>query len=141
MANSHFCSQTCVDDIDAQAPMILEVPQGHGTFKSVAEQFKSSWRHGTSIPAVRHVYKIVGSQTSVAAYAAYRNAVEARGQFVASGRSPGNENRRWHGTTRECTLGDKGQAQFCSSPTCSLCSIVKSSFDLSLFGKKTGWGR
>jgi hypothetical protein len=67
--------------------------------------------------------------------------VEARGQFVAAGRSIGNENRRWHGTRRECTLGDKGNTKFCGSQTCSLCCIVRTSFDLSLWGKKTGWGR
>lgn len=69
------------------------------------------------------------------------NAVEARGQFVSQGRSAGNENRRWHGTRRECNLGDKGNTTFCGSSTCSLCCIVKTSFDLSLWGKKTGWGR
>jgi hypothetical protein len=68
-------------------------------------------------------------------------AVESRGQFVAQGRSAGNENRRWHGTRRECNLGDKGNTTFCGSSTCSLCCIVKTSFDLSLWGKKTGWGR
>jgi hypothetical protein len=70
-----------------------------------------------------------------------RSSVEVRGQFVSQGRSAGNENRRWHGTRRECHLGDKGNTQLCASPTCSLCSIVKNSYDLSLFGKKTGWGR
>ena len=70
-----------------------------------------------------------------------RTAVETRGQFVSQGRSPGNENRRWHGTRRECRLGDRGQTQLCSSLTCSLCCIVRTSYDLNLFGKKTGWGR
>jgi len=67
--------------------------------------------------------------------------VEARGQFVAAGRSAGNENRRWHGTRRECNLGDQGQTKFCSSPTCSLCCIIRTSYDLKLFGKNTGFGR
>jgi len=70
-----------------------------------------------------------------------RSAVEARGQFAGSGRSEGNENRRWHGTRRVCNLGDKGQTQFCSSTSCSLCCIIQNSFDISLWGKKTGWGR
>jgi hypothetical protein len=34
MANSHFCSQTCIDDVEAKGPMVLEVPLGHATFKS-----------------------------------------------------------------------------------------------------------
>ncbi|KAF9037691.1 hypothetical protein BJ165DRAFT_1558638 [Panaeolus papilionaceus] len=142
MANCHFCSQTCIDDAESKGPMILEVPQGHVTFKSVAEQFKASWRHtGSSCPPVKRVYKIVTPASSLASYNAYRAAVEARGQFVSSGRSAGNENRRWHGTKRSCNLGDKGHTQFCSSTSCSLCSIMRSSFDITLWGKKTGWGR
>lgn len=70
-----------------------------------------------------------------------RAVVEARGNFVAAGKSAGNECRRWHGTNRQCKLGDKGETNFCSSTTCSLCSIVKSSYDINFFGKKTGWGR
>ncbi|KII92751.1 hypothetical protein PLICRDRAFT_172803 [Plicaturopsis crispa FD-325 SS-3] len=140
---SHFCGKTCADRAEKMAPAILEVPQGHSTFNSVADQFQTSWRHaGTPCPSVTGVYKILSTPASLAKYSAYRAAAETRGHFVASGRSAGNENRRWHGTRRECTLGDNGQmTQFCSSPTCSLCCIIKTSFDLSLFGKKTGWGR
>ncbi|TEB34611.1 ADP-ribosylation [Coprinellus micaceus] len=111
MANSHFCSQTCIDDAEKKGPMILEVPVGHSTFKSVAEQFKASWRHAGST-----VYKIVMQPGKLAAYEAYRASVESKGQFMA---------------TRSSAL----------RPTCSLCSIIRNSFDLSLFGKKTGWGR
>ncbi|KAF8805453.1 ADP-ribosylation, partial [Phlegmacium glaucopus] len=140
-SNSHFCSQTCIDDAENEGPMILEVPFGHVTFKSVAEQFKASWRHaGTTCPPVRRVYKIVVPKASLA-YDAYKAAVESRGQFVSTGRSAGNENRRWHGTRRICNIGDKGHTQFCSAPTCSLCCIMRTSFDISLWGKKTGWGR
>ncbi|KAF8330511.1 hypothetical protein F5887DRAFT_80065 [Amanita rubescens] len=140
--DSYFCGQTCIDDAENNAPMILEVPQGHSAFESVSDQFKSSWRHSSkSCPPVKHMYKIINSQETLIAYNTYRDEMEARGQFVATGRSAGNENRRWHGTTRECTLGDRGQTQFCSSRTCSLCCIIKWSFDLSLFGMKTGWGR
>ncbi|KAF8910517.1 hypothetical protein CPB84DRAFT_1812677 [Gymnopilus junonius] len=141
MANLHFCSQTCVDDAESKGPMILEVPSGHVTFKSVADQFKASWRHGSTCPPVRRVYKILIPPAMLDAYNAYKTAVEARGQFVASGRSEGNENRRWHGTRRICNLGDKGHTQFCSSTSCSLCNIVRTSYDISLWGKKTGWGR
>lgn len=142
MANSHFCSQTCIDDAEQKGPMILEVPVGHSTFKSVGDQFKASWRHvGSTCPTVRRVYKIIMPPGKLASYEAYRTAVENKGQFVAQGRSAGNENRRWHGTRRTCNLGDKGHTQFCASTSCSLCSIIRNSFDISLWGKKTGWGR
>lgn len=85
---------------------------------------------------------ILGSDVQIShIFLNHRSSVEARGQFASQGRSAGNENRRWHGTRRECHLGDKGNTQLCASSTCSLCSIVKNSYDLSLFGKKTGWGR
>ncbi|EKM78961.1 hypothetical protein AGABI1DRAFT_41363 [Agaricus bisporus var. burnettii JB137-S8] len=138
---SHFCSQTCIDKVEKLGSTILEVPVGHVTFKSVADQFKSSWRHNSQCPSVRRIYKICFPPSSLAAYNTYKSSVEARGQFASQGRSAGNENRRWHGTRRECHLGDKGNTQLCASSTCSLCSIVKNSYDLSLFGKKTGWGR
>ncbi|KAF7312710.1 PARP catalytic domain-containing protein [Mycena indigotica] len=142
LSQSHFCSTTCADNAEKSGPMLLEVPVGHATFKSVADQFKASWRHANKYcPPVRRVYKIVSTQTSMANYKTYQTTVESAGHFVASGRSPGNENRRWHGTKRECNVGDKGQAQLCQSTKCSLCCIIKSSFDISLWGTKTGWGR
>ncbi|KIO22219.1 hypothetical protein M407DRAFT_42813, partial [Tulasnella calospora MUT 4182] len=54
-----------------------------------------------------------------------------------------NERRRWHGTKRECTVGDPGTTQtgLCKSPTCSICIAMQRSFDKekstpgSMFGK------
>ncbi|GLB40708.1 putative poly(ADP-ribose) polymerase catalytic domain [Lyophyllum shimeji] len=139
---SHFCSQACIDDAESTSPVLLEVPKGHVTFKSVEEQFKTSWRHtGKRCPHVRRVYKIISPQANLASYNAYRAAVEARGQFVATGRAPGNENRRWHGTRRECNIGDKGRTTLCTSSNCPMCCIIRTSFDLTKFGSKTGWGR
>lgn len=49
MANSHFCSQTCIDDAESKGPMILEVPAGHVTFKSGSCHSLSSTFSGTSL--------------------------------------------------------------------------------------------
>ncbi|KAJ3483584.1 hypothetical protein NLI96_g6217 [Meripilus lineatus] len=84
--------------------MILEIPEEHVAFQSVAAQFKKSWRQTFSnCPPVRHVYKVIVEQASLDKYNAYRDAVEARGDFVKAGRSAGNEHRRWHGTKRQST--------------------------------------
>jgi len=139
---SHFCGAPCAYDAERNGPTILEIPAGHVTFKSVVDQFKMSWRHtGKDCPPVRRVYKIVAPRATQASYEAYQRTVENAGQFALSGRSLGNENRRWHGTQRECNLGDRGNAQFCASTKCSLCCIIKSSFDITLCGTNTGWGR
>lgn len=70
-----------------------------------------------------------------------RDAVEFRGGFTAKGLTPGNQLRQWHGTNRGCRIGDRGQTAFCSSSHCSLCCIIKTSFDIEHSGKKTGLGR
>jgi hypothetical protein len=57
------------------------------------------------------------------------------------GKSRGNEQRRWHGTVRMCNIGDPGVTEFCSNPSCSLCSIMRTSFDISFFGQRTNFGR
>lgn len=140
-----FCSRACGVNAQNSGPMLLEIPTGHVTFKSVADQFKESWRHPSPCPTVQGVYKVLVSQASLTRYNAYRAAVEARGKFVSQHLSAGtkqlsagNEQRRWHGTKRVCNLGDKGHKKFCNSPDCSLCCIVRTSFDL---GKKRSWGR
>jgi len=94
----------------------------------------NSYRYAVTFPFPYPKYNTHDTQT-------LSDAVEARGHFTGMNRPPGNENRRWHGTRRKCTLGDKGCTTFCSDAQCSLCCIVKTSFDLAHFGKKTSWGR
>jgi hypothetical protein len=67
--------------------------------------------------------------------------IEARGYFVSKQRSAGNEQRRWHGTSRQCTLGDNGNTQLCSVSDCSLCGIIRTSFVLNYCKRNTGWAR
>ena len=69
------------------------------------------------------------------------NRVEMGRNFASEGKHRGNECNRWHGTTRKCKIGDKGTTWFCSDTSCSLCCIMKASFDLKFFGKKTNFGR
>lgn len=138
----HFCSRTCAAQSQDQAPCLLLVPSTHSTFKSVRYQFKKSWRHtDKKRPHVRAVYKIICSKKSNDDYESYRDFIESMRKFTSAGRTAGNERRRWHGTTRDCPLGDVGNSNLCLSQTCSLCGIIRTSFDMAFFGQKTGWGR
>jgi hypothetical protein len=67
--------------------------------------------------------------------------VEVRGGFTTMGLSPGNQRLRWHGTNRNCNVGDSGRTSLCRSPHCSLCRIIKTSFDVAHSKKNTGCGR
>lgn len=117
----------------------------------VASQFRKKWLHNLKCPEVREIYKIVSPKENIERYQQYlsvslliimkclilihshnhRDEVETRGKFASRKKSRGNENRRWHGTTRTCNIGDKGETEFCPDSSCSLCCIMKSSFDRS----------
>jgi len=133
--------QACYDDALSRAPALIQVPNDHKNYKSVVRQFKHTWRHKTTCPEVKAVYKIVVADASMTQYQEYLDSVEARGNFASMGKSPGNENRRWHGTRRKCRLGDTGYQTFCADTECALCCIIRTSFDLKFFKAATGWGR
>ncbi|CAG7849688.1 SubName: Full=Uncharacterized protein {ECO:0000313/EMBL:CCA74100.1} [Serendipita indica DSM 11827] len=140
--NSLFCSPACVQTSETMAPGIIEIPSDHPKFKDVANQFDTKWTHTNMAPkTAKFIYLILMNATQNASYNAYRDRVEQEGGFAAKGRTPGNENRRFHGTTRACLLGDPGNTQLCSDSTCGLCGIIRTSFDLKFYKGKTGWGR
>ncbi|KAF9790514.1 hypothetical protein BJ322DRAFT_395234 [Thelephora terrestris] len=123
--------QTCYDSELSKAPALVQVPEDHQNFKSVESQFQKTWK-GTACPEVKAIYKIIVAEASLKQYKQYLDGVEARGNFVAMGKSRGNENRRWHGTTRSCTLGDAGNKTLCTGPGCPLCCIIRTSFNLAV---------
>jgi len=138
----HFCSKNCADAAERQGPLLLDVPVGHVTHKSVEDQLHTSWKHtNRPSPKIKKIYKIVEPSSLRANYDAYKAAVEQRGNFKARGMSPGNERRRWHGARRGCNIGESGQTQLCSGQNCPVCSIIRTSFDLKYSGNNFGWLR
>ena len=62
-------------------------------------------------------------------------------RFAAQGKLNGNERVLWHGTRRGCNLGEMGQTTPCMIPRCSLCSIIRGSFDVGKFASNTPAGK
>ena len=123
-------------------------------------QFQGAWLHNDKCPEVRAIYKVVSARENDVRYhrylsvsithrrlptlidgCGYSDRVETQRNFALEGEHRGNECSRWHGTTRKCKVGDKGTIRFCPDTSCSLCCIMKTSFDLKFFGKKTNFGR
>ncbi|EIM82320.1 ADP-ribosylation [Stereum hirsutum FP-91666 SS1] len=123
------------------SPGIAELAAGDPRYHSVAHQFEVSWRHASPCPPVNKVYQIMGTASSIDAYKKYRKSLEDSGKFKSKSMSEGNEERRWHGTKRTCFLGDPGHTQLCTDASCSLCNIIRNSYDLSHVGAAHGWGR
>ncbi|KAF9816062.1 hypothetical protein IEO21_04237 [Rhodonia placenta] len=117
----HFCGRTCKKLALKTTPRIMEIPQGHVTWKMVRTKFDNAWKSPNNVakPTIKHVYKIVESATFTKPYDAYRKRVH-------------NERFRYHGTTRVCQLGNTGHTKLCNSPKCAVCNILKTSFNVTL---------
>ncbi|KAG1743473.1 hypothetical protein EDB19DRAFT_1633152 [Suillus lakei] len=131
----YYCSSQCHQEAQQNAPQLLEIPSNHNDYTNIETQFYDSWRHTDKVrPSVRHIYKIIVSSNINKRYDNYRAKVESRGHFAgklsSNGKAmtEGNENRRWHGTKRDCNLGDSGNTNLCSSSSCALCSIIQNGF-------------
>jgi len=114
-----FCGLQCRLNARRFAPLLLPIHRGHATFTMVESKFQESWKAGATCPSVKSVYRVVESSASIDSYYQYRN-------------KHGNECFRYHGTNRSCLLGDDGHTTLCTSSLCSPCSIIKTSFKVSL---------
>ncbi|KAG8779070.1 hypothetical protein FRC15_010385 [Serendipita sp. 397] len=69
-----------------------------------------------------------------------RDQIESKHKFTDKKLRPGNEQPRWHGTLCTCGLtATNSNGILCTSPGCSLCNIIRVSYDISYAGIK--WGR
>jgi len=131
LLESMFCSKGCGEKAEAAAPVLLRLNRDDKEFKSVEHQFTNKWEHDPrNVPFVQYVYMVYNAKEYIARYRSYKMALEIRGKFIEKGLFEGNELRRFHGTQRECNVGDNGNKDMCASPTCPLCCIMKTSFDI-----------
>jgi len=120
--SSEFCSTSCQEAAQDKGPILLEALRGHVTFQEISNLFKNTWKTSGLCPEVLRVYKIVENKSHATAYGKFRKA------HVKS-----NEERRWHGTSCECDVGNPDREDICDSLECQLCQTISHSFDISKF--------
>ncbi|KAN0121102.1 ADP-ribosylation [Russula decolorans] len=119
------------------APIILEIPSSGQLYMQVMQQFAEQWKHPTQVPTMIKLWKIYADQTVLDRFSNYQRGVEQN-----RGISGANTRRRFHGTVRECCLGDtSSENALCRLSTCNLCRIIQSSFQLAKAGQRTNFGR
>ncbi|KAJ3540717.1 hypothetical protein NM688_g6188 [Phlebia brevispora] len=140
VADDDLCTK-CRNEIQDDTPKLVQVPEHHILFDSITNHFRDTWGRSVKLcPSVKSVYKIIPQKAVLNKYAAYRASVEERGHFVKFGKRPGNETVGWHGTRRGCQLGNNEQTTFCTFTTCSLCGIIRTSFDVAYGASGLGFG-
>lgn len=126
----HLCGKTCKQIAVKSTPLILEAPPNHATYELVEQKFKSAWQvHTTQCPPIRKIFKIIESNSFLLPYDRYKKRVGRASEVFC-----------YHGTARRCTLGNAGNTQLCTSTACSLCSILRTSFKVSLANPTGAFG-
>lgn len=121
---SDFCSIECREEVYSSAPLILSVSEDTESFTDVLAQFKDQWKHPSPAPSIVKIWKIYCNKDLTDKFQSYKLAVERR-----TGYPGGNIKRRWHGTSRACTIGDRERrSKLCRNESCSLCGIIRKSF-------------
>jgi len=106
----------------------------------VSKKFDAAWKAGpTSKPVIKKIFKIIESKAFLQPYDQYKSAQILIYRIVRSDLQPrkrvGNEDFRYHGTYRGCTLGATGgTTTLCTNSACRLCGILRTSFKTSLAG-------
>jgi len=101
-------------------------------YSLVERPFCKGWKHANKQkPTVRAIFRVWSSQESEKSYQNYLDTVQRS--------LPGRKLEKiqkflFHGTNRACLLGEDGHNTLCASSDCSVCSIIRNSFDI----RKTG---
>ncbi|KAF8646212.1 hypothetical protein AX16_007353 [Volvariella volvacea WC 439] len=111
-------------------------------FVQVEGLFHNGWRHPHKERRYVHrVYKIIWPDDRLEPYLAYRAQVASECSRTIQ-HNIGNEQLLFHGTTRQCLLAEHDDSTtLCMLPECSLCCIIRNSFDVARCGSKNKFRR
>ncbi|TFY59973.1 hypothetical protein EVJ58_g5433 [Rhodofomes roseus] len=142
----------CKEDTFSSAPLILHLDKEMAAFKdetihrqvetphncSDCGQGEAQWFfYRESAAYMAHfikIWKIYSRKKHTDDFLSYKDAVERM-----TGLPGGNSRRRWHGTFRQCTIGDtESQVALCQDANCSLCRIIETSFSVAQACKRFG---
>jgi len=106
----------------------------------VENKFKNAWGFpNLRKPTIKRIFKIIENKSFLQPYDRYKSVLTkypglalTTDCFIHIRRKVHNELFRYHGTTRNCNLGSRGNTRICGSTSCPLCSILKTSFKTSL---------
>ncbi|CAA7261935.1 unnamed protein product [Cyclocybe aegerita] len=117
-----YCSKACDAIAEAKAPVLIELPRGHVAFKKAAEIFSAAWKQRAApCPTVKKIFRVKVKASALGEYDVHKSQVNPHGLF----KTKGNEQIRFIGTNRECTIGDGATTEACGSPKCLYCSVIK----------------
>ncbi|KAF7378241.1 PARP catalytic domain-containing protein [Mycena sanguinolenta] len=127
-------------------PPLVALSKGCPTYIQLKQYFEASWIHPNKPkPLVHAIFAIGIAEESLVPFLEYRASVghcSMSGYGYCSFAGHANEHLLFHGTRQTCRLGDdERKPQLCKETSCSLCSIIRNSFDVSKCGKEHAFSR
>ncbi|KAG9001531.1 hypothetical protein FRB94_004682 [Tulasnella sp. JGI-2019a] len=100
--------------------ILTELSSGeeHDQVKNLfTDRYKVDKTTGDKVPYVYRIYRIDQTSGLAERYEAYLSRFRGHAYL-------------FHGTTRTCTVGDRGSAKLCYQSDCGLCNIMRNGYDL-----------
>ncbi|KAI6125097.1 ADP-ribosylation [Pisolithus croceorrhizus] len=135
-----FSLSNAANSVHGRKNRLLRIDRENPRFSEIEQLFRKGWRHRKkNRPQIRFIFKVLWSEPMLEPYLAYRSSIQ---ETVRAKDMRGNEQLLFHGTDRACLLGEtRNNVVLCSLPKCSMCSILRTSFDVKRCGSKNAFKR
>ncbi|KAF9790464.1 ADP-ribosylation [Thelephora terrestris] len=108
------------------------------SYEKIVHLFQDGWLHKKkSFPHLYRIFRIETAEALIHPYLQYYDSVRR-----VTGKASDIEQLLFHGTFRACALGEtEDNVRLCRLAQCSLCSIIRSSFDIERCGTRRNFSR
>lgn len=135
-----FSLDNAANSVHGRKNRLLRIDRENHRFSEIEQLFRKGWRHRKkNRPRVQLIFKVLWPESMLEPYLAYRSSVQ---QTVRAKDMRGNEQLLFHGTDRACLLAEtRNNVVLCSLQKCSMCSILRTSFEVKRCGSKNAFKR
>ncbi|XP_047317818.1 uncharacterized protein LOC124921235 [Impatiens glandulifera] len=112
---------------------VTELVEGDSSRKIVEMICRTGWQKTSeNSNQIERILKVHNMSKTVSQFEEYRESVKVKASKLQKKHprclADGNELLRFHGTTVDCSIGEKGSSSVCVSEDCGVCQILKNGF-------------
>jgi len=132
-----FCFEHPNNAIANRRSRLIPIDPSTAQHNEVENLFREGWKHpNKELPKLHAVYKITFPESSIKVFLRYQSSL-VESPYWSPFIRKGAQSLLFHGTNRACLLGENSNhMSLCNLSKCSLCSIIRRSFDISKCGSK-----
>ncbi|KAL4249305.1 hypothetical protein ABKN59_007006 [Abortiporus biennis] len=139
-----FCIEHPSNEVNNRKARLVPLLSENPKYNEICELFNQGWKHPEKqLPRIRAIYKIIFPESVVSPFLKYQSSLSSAPSFWSPFvQRTCTEALLFHGTNRACLLGENTKnTMLCKLSGCSLCTIIRQSFDVSKCGNKHQFSR